>query len=67
MLVAEFIAAQWYISDTEYYNPAVAWCKKKGCNLAITKAQFYDAMIQVSERAEPIKQPALPPACMIIT
>ena len=48
MWAAEFIAAQWYISDTEYYTPAVAWCKKKGCNLAISKAQFYDAMIQVS-------------------
>ena len=46
--LADFIKAQWRVSDSEYFTPAMEWCKKIGCSLALTKAQLYDAMIQVS-------------------
>jgi hypothetical protein len=47
----EFIKAQWTVCDQEYDVPAMRWCQKIKCNLAITKAQLHDALVNVSWRA----------------
>lgn len=44
----EFIKAQWTVCDAEYHEPAMKWCQKVNCRLAITKAQLHDALVNVS-------------------
>ena len=44
----EFIKAQWTVCHNEYDVPATRWCQKIKCNLAVTKAQLHDALVNVS-------------------
>lgn len=44
---ADFINAQWTIAEQQYIEPSQVVCRQLKCQYALTKAQLYDALINV--------------------